>query len=196
MSLTKTQLKALTQLSKGRVNGKFMPMTLSQLVALGYAQKEMSVAGWHWVFAITDAGRAALNPSPQQNVGDHQPRYTTTRLHDEIARAKEFERRVVLEEAIVIVAENDVATAIRKLRALMRSQTPQVDPEVRPIETAQIGHQIIAHEPLYGWLVVSKQADGSFIQKASGNFWSDVPASVRFTHWLPYPNFLSGEAQR
>lgn len=62
MSLTKTQIKALTQLSNGRVNGKFMPMTLSQLVALGYAKKEMSVTGWHWIFSITDIGRVALNP--------------------------------------------------------------------------------------------------------------------------------------
>ncbi|QIG76656.1 hypothetical protein EVC28_032 [Rhizobium phage RHph_I1_23] len=65
MTLTKTQRKALLQLSTGRVNGKFMPMTLGQLVALGYAQKEMSVTGWHWMFAITDAGRAALTAAPE-----------------------------------------------------------------------------------------------------------------------------------
>lgn len=66
MSLTKTQRKALIRLSMGRVNGKYMPMTLVQLVALGYAQKEMSVTGWHWMFAITEAGRAALSPAPSQ----------------------------------------------------------------------------------------------------------------------------------
>lgn len=65
MSLTKTQRKALLQLSTGRVNGKFMPMTLGQLVALGYAEKEMSVTGWHWMFAITDAGRSALSTAQE-----------------------------------------------------------------------------------------------------------------------------------
>lgn len=48
-------------------------MTLNQLVALGYAKKEMSVTGWHWMFAITDDGRAALAateppPAPQTTV--------------------------------------------------------------------------------------------------------------------------------
>lgn len=70
--LTKTQSRALNQLSTGRVNGKYMPVTLLQLVALGYAKKEMSAIGWHWMFAITEAGRAvvelqriqAANPSP------------------------------------------------------------------------------------------------------------------------------------
>jgi hypothetical protein len=61
---------------------------------------------------------------------------------------------------------------------------------MQPMETAHVGQQIIAHEPLYGWLIVSKKADGSFIQKSSGNFWMDVPASVQFTHWLPYPRSL------
>ena len=61
MKLTKTQHKALAKRSASRENGKYMPMTLMQLVALGYAKKEMSVTGWHWMFAITDAGRAALN---------------------------------------------------------------------------------------------------------------------------------------
>lgn len=63
MTITKTQRRALIKLSKGRVNGKFMPMTLSQLVALGYARKEMSVTGWYWLFAITDDGLSALGIS-------------------------------------------------------------------------------------------------------------------------------------
>lgn len=60
---TKPQLKALKALSTGRVKGKFMPMTLTQLVALGYAKKELSVIGLHWMFTITDAGRSALAAS-------------------------------------------------------------------------------------------------------------------------------------
>lgn len=63
VKLTKTQIRALTQLSAGRVGGKYMPLTVLQLVSLGYAKKEMSVTGWHWMFAITDAGRAALDAS-------------------------------------------------------------------------------------------------------------------------------------
>lgn len=66
MKLTKTQIKALKALSTGRANGKFMPMTLLQLVALGYVRKEMPVAGWNWMFAITDAGRAAFQEKDQQ----------------------------------------------------------------------------------------------------------------------------------
>lgn len=60
MKLTKTQIRALRQLSTGRVNGKYMPMTLLQLVAQGYAAKEMSITGWHWMFAITPAGISEL----------------------------------------------------------------------------------------------------------------------------------------
>lgn len=63
--LTKMQRKALIKLSAGRVSGKYMPMTLLQLVALGYAEKEMSVTGWHWMFAITGAGRAALSEAQE-----------------------------------------------------------------------------------------------------------------------------------
>lgn len=63
----------------------------------------------------------------------------------------------------------------------------------QPIETAEVGQQMLAYEPDYGWLIVAKEANGSFVQKSSGNFWMDVPASVQFTHWLPYPGFLELE---
>ncbi len=59
-----------------------------------------------------------------------------------------------------------------------------------PIDTAPPGAQIIAHEPMYGWLIVSKQHDGGFLQKSSGNFWMEVPHEVQFTYWLPYPGSL------
>jgi hypothetical protein len=65
----------------------------------------------------------------------------------------------------------------------------------QPISTAQPGQQMLAYEPGYGWLIVSKQMDGSFLQKSSGNFWMEVPVSVQFTHWLPYPGFLKEKAQ-
>jgi len=62
---------------------------------------------------------------------------------------------------------------------------PTITPLSRPIETAPVSDQIIAHEPMYGWLIVSKQEDGSFLQKSSGNLWMEV--SPTFTRWIPYP---------
>lgn len=80
------------------------------------------------------------------------------------------------------------------LYRLRPENSPAPQSNVEGIETAQPGQQIIAHEPMYGWLIVSKQTDGSFLQKSSGNYWMEVPASVQFTHWLPYPGFLPPEA--
>lgn len=49
-------------------------------------------------------------PSPQQHVtGDNQPRYTTKRLHDEIAKAKDFARREALENAAAAVDDRRAA---------------------------------------------------------------------------------------
>jgi hypothetical protein len=59
-----------------------------------------------------------------------------------------------------------------------------------PIETAVVRTQFFAHEPMYGWLIVLKEEDGTFKQKSSGNFWMEVPPSVQFTHWVPYLDFL------
>lgn len=58
--------------------------------------------------------------------------------------------------------------------------------EPQPIETAPHGPMMLAFEPIYGWLIVMRKGDG-WEQKSSGNFWMDVPSSVVFTHWQPYP---------
>ena len=52
--------------------------------------------------AELEAELASRPPSPHTE-GDNQPRYTTKRLHDEIAKAKDYARREALEEVSGIV---------------------------------------------------------------------------------------------
>ena len=55
-------------------------------------------------------------------VGDNQPRYTTKRMYDEVAKAKAFARCEALEEAAALVESHiDAATAIRdRAKAAMK----------------------------------------------------------------------------
>lgn len=55
-----------------------------------------------------------------------------------------------------------------------------------PIETAPKDQQILAWEPMYGWLLVACNF-GQWEIKTSGNFWVDLPKSVTLTHWQPVP---------
>lgn len=56
------------------------------------------------------------------------------------------------------------------------------------IATAPMGMQILAWEPMYGWLIACLSSfDGKWRIKSSGNFWEDLPESVVFTKWMPLP---------
>lgn len=79
---------------------------------------------------------------PASKLDENSPRYSARRMRMEIDRVKNFERRTVLEEAIVIVAENDVATAIRQLRALMAGTLPV--PNVEPDDSANVVDKSVA----------------------------------------------------
>lgn len=86
-------------------------------------------------------------------------------------------------DLLELLGRDDISDRLKlvELRKRIEANKP------RPIETAIVGDQIIACEPFYGWLIVAKQADGSFQQKTTGNYWLPVPKEVEFTKWLPYP---------
>lgn len=59
---------------------------------------------------------SALNPSLETNVvGDNQPRYTTKRMHDEVAKAKAYARCEALDEAATI-AQSQSSIAAEAIR--------------------------------------------------------------------------------
>lgn len=58
----------------------------------------------------------------------------------------------------------------------------------QPIETAPTAQQIIAWEPMYGWLLVSRSPyTKKWMLKSSGNFWHELPDTVELTRWMPLP---------
>jgi hypothetical protein len=61
--------------------------------------------------------------------------------------------------------------------------------ERKPIDTAPIGQQILVWETDYGWLLAHKDIRYGWQLKSSGNFYSEMPASVvsKLTHWSALP---------
>lgn len=57
------------------------------------------------------------------------------------------------------------------------------------IDTVPRGMQVIIWEPMYGCLIACCNAFdmGGWRLKSSGNFWGNLPDSVRPTHWHPLP---------